>query len=227
MKWKWEPLVAMVSLFLLGLWIVYAPSIRHTLRPGAEIASFTMGGVKGELEMVAEPAGANGKIGHSFRMLFRDGTTTNVDAAELKKLLGPAGYEDVVRTSGNWMFRVAKVSSWAGFFWVIVGFVGQMLFFGRMFVQWLVAEKEKKAVIPESFWWFSFFGGLMLFTYFAWRQDIIGVIGQTSGVVIYARNLRLIHKQRRRDARAAALQAATAEAFVRGDAEDAAAEVVR
>jgi lipid-A-disaccharide synthase-like uncharacterized protein len=41
----------------------------------------------------------------------------------------------------------------------------------------------------------------MLFIYFAWRQDPIGVLGQTSGVVIYARNIRLIQKRRRREAR--------------------------
>ena len=34
--------------------------------------------------------------------------------------------------------------------------------------------------------------------YFAWRQDVVGVLGQCSGVVIYARNIRLIYKHRRR-----------------------------
>ncbi|MGQ0627128.1 MAG: lipid-A-disaccharide synthase N-terminal domain-containing protein [Phycisphaerales bacterium] len=186
----------MVSLFLLGLWVVYAPAFRHEIRPGATLAPLTIGNAKGDLEVVrpADPA-----VPPTFRILYRDGTTTPViDAASLRALLGDTGYAQAIESSGNALFRIAKVTGWAGFFWVFVGFVGQMLFFGRMFVQWLVAEKEKKAVIPESFWWFSFFGGLMLFTYFAWRQDIVGVIGQTSGIVIYARNLRLIHKQKRR-----------------------------
>ena len=102
------------------------------------------------------------------------------------------------------LFHIAKVTTWGGFFWVFIGLTGQLLFFGRMFVQWLVAEKEKKAVIPPSFWWFSFFGGIMLVAYFAWRQDVVGVLGQTTGVVIYARNLQLIHKERRRQALSAA-----------------------
>lgn len=38
----------------------------------------------------------------------------------------------------------------------------------------------------------------MLFAYFAWRRDIIGILGQTTGIVIYARNLRLITKEARR-----------------------------
>ena len=33
----------------------------------------------------------------------------------------------------------------------------------------------------ESFWWMSLFGGVMLFSYFVWRQDLSGGIGQTSG----------------------------------------------
>jgi lipid-A-disaccharide synthase-like uncharacterized protein len=52
--------------------------------------------------------------------------------------------------------------------------------------------------VPEIFWWFSFAGGLFLFVYFVWRKDIVGVLGQATGVVIYARNLRLIYKQHAR-----------------------------
>ncbi len=50
------------------------------------------------------------------------------------------------------------------------------------------------------FWWLSFLGGVCLFTYFVWRKDAVGVLGQATGVVIYARNLRLIHKERTRRA---------------------------
>jgi hypothetical protein len=54
-------------------------------------------------------------------------------------------------------------------------------------------------VIPASFWWLSLFGGVALFAYFVWRQDFVGVLGQSSGIVIYARNIRLIYKRRRRE----------------------------
>jgi lipid-A-disaccharide synthase-like uncharacterized protein len=72
-----------------------------------------------------------------------------------------------------------------------------------MFIQWLVSEKEKRSVVPEIFWWLSLVGGVTLFAYFAWRQDPVGILGQSSGLVIYARNLRLIYKQRRRAGREA------------------------
>jgi len=65
-----------------------------------------------------------------------------------------------------------------------------------------VSEKQRESVVPEAFWWLSLVGGVFLFVYFVWRQDIVGVLGQSSGVVIYARNLWLIRKRRRRLARA-------------------------
>jgi len=82
-----------------------------------------------------------------------------------------------------------------------VGLIGQGAFFGRMFIQWVVSEKSRKSQVPEVFWWLSFVGGLCLFMYFVWRVDVVGVLGQSTGVVIYARNLKLIRKERKREAR--------------------------
>ena len=62
----------------------------------------------------------------------------------------------------------------------------------------------KKSVVPAAFWWLSLAGGLALFSYFVWRRDVIGVLGQSTGVVIYARNLRLTAKANRRARRAPA-----------------------
>ncbi len=78
----------------------------------------------------------------------------------------------------------------------MIGLVGQGAFFGRMFVQWIISERSRVSTVPEIFWWFSFIGGICLFTYFVWRVDIVGVMGQSTGIVIYARNLRLLYKQR-------------------------------
>ncbi|MAY73785.1 MAG: hypothetical protein CMJ31_03500 [Phycisphaerae bacterium] len=88
--------------------------------------------------------------------------------------------------------------------WVAVGLLGQAAFFGRMLAQWIMSEKRGESIVPEAFWWLSLIGGVSLFTYFVWRVDIVGVLGQSTGIVIYARNLRLIRKQRRRQARQAA-----------------------
>lgn len=97
-----------------------------------------------------------------------------------------------------------NITSWFNFIWVAVGLLGQAAFFGRMLAQWIMSEKRGESIVPEAFWWLSLIGGVSLFTYFVWRVDIVGVLGQSTGIVIYARNLRLIRKQRRRQARQAA-----------------------
>lgn len=197
---KWEPIAAMVALILLGFWVVWGPSVMHETRPGAQLSRFTIGGMRGELEVVQAADGTR-----SFRLLYRDaGPSRVISDKEFQDVFGPAAYQRAISDAGNVLFRALNVTSWTGLVWVTIGFAGQILFFGRMALQWVVSERRRESVVPESFWWMSLFGGLLLFTYFAWRQDVVGVLGQTSGVVIYARNIRLIHKKRKREARDAA-----------------------
>jgi lipid-A-disaccharide synthase-like uncharacterized protein len=70
-----------------------------------------------------------------------------------------------------------------------------------MVLQWIVSERRRESIITESFWWFSLFGGVTLFSYFVWRADPIGILGQATGIVIYTRNIRLIYKAKRRTIR--------------------------
>jgi lipid-A-disaccharide synthase-like uncharacterized protein len=62
-----------------------------------------------------------------------------------------------------------------------LGLLGQVLFTGRMLVQWLASEKQKRSVVPVAFWWMSLIGATMLLVYFTWRRDIVGVLGQATG----------------------------------------------
>ncbi|MBL7070890.1 MAG: lipid-A-disaccharide synthase N-terminal domain-containing protein [Candidatus Omnitrophica bacterium] len=81
--------------------------------------------------------------------------------------------------------------------WIIFGFIGQFFFFMRFFVQWLHSERQKKSVIPVSFWYFSILGSVILFVYAAfYRKDIVFTIGQACGVIIYLRNLVLINRHK-------------------------------
>ncbi len=201
---KWEPIAAMVALLLLGVWIVVGPSAPHTLRPGAQTGPFSLPGLRGEIEAVPVAGTPASPGDYDFRVLYRDGTATDVISRdEFIGFFGQDAYDTVTKAVGNTAFRALNITSWGGVVWVCVGFLGQGAFFGRMFIQWLASEKKKQSVIPEAFWWLSLFGGVTLFAYFAWRQDIVGVLGQTSGVVIYARNIRLIHKQAKRAQRQA------------------------
>lgn len=79
--------------------------------------------------------------------------------------------------------------------WITIGFIGQTLFFMRFFVQWLASERAKASVIPHAFWYFSIMGGVTLFAYAIWRQDPVFILGQGTGLFIYARNIFLIRNQ--------------------------------
>lgn len=73
--------------------------------------------------------------------------------------------------------------------WLGIGLLGQTLFFARFFVQWLASERQRQSVIPPAFWFFSMAGGAILLVYAIWRADPIFIIGQASGLFIYARNI--------------------------------------
>ncbi len=80
--------------------------------------------------------------------------------------------------------------------WIGVGLFGNVLFFMRFFVQWLESERQRKSVIPITFWYFSIGGAAILLAYAIYRLDPVFIIGQTGGFFIYVRNLYLIRRER-------------------------------
>jgi len=206
---KWEPWALMILMLGLGLWLVWSPISglkAPKAREGARTVELRVGNSRGIVE-VFMPLG---QAEPSFRMLLRDGHVSNeMSATDFKAIFGEQAYTTVAAQQPSHLFRVLNITSWGGLLWVSIGFFGQIAFTGRTLVQWLVSEKRRESVVPELFWWLSLAGGAMLFTYFVWRQDFVGVLGQSSGVVIYARNLRLIYKARRRAAEAAHTNLAT------------------
>ncbi|MDX1836642.1 lipid A biosynthesis protein [Legionella taurinensis] len=83
-----------------------------------------------------------------------------------------------------------------GMVWLIIGLIGQGIFSARFIIQWLVSEKEKRSVIPVAFWHLSLLGGITLLFYAIYKQDPVFILGQSTGVFIYARNLFLIYRER-------------------------------
>jgi lipid-A-disaccharide synthase-like uncharacterized protein len=73
--------------------------------------------------------------------------------------------------------------------WLIVGFLGQSLFFGRFLLQWLASERARKSVVPMAFWYLSIAGGLITLVYAIYRKDIVFVVGQAVGTIVYVRNI--------------------------------------
>lgn len=143
--------------------------------------------LEGRDESVLVAPGADGTM--RFHLRLHDGSTEELPAEEFA--------QKVYREQASrpmWM-RVLNITSTAGVFWVTLGFLGQVLFTGRMIVQWVASEKAKRSTVPTIFWWLSFGGASILLVYFIWRKDIIGVIGQCTGWFVYLRNLLLIHRQ--------------------------------
>ena len=80
--------------------------------------------------------------------------------------------------------------------WLLVGFLGQALFTGRFVVQWFKSEIVGKSVIPLAFWYFSVGGGVILLAYAIYKMDPVFIAGQAGGLVVYARNLFLIFREK-------------------------------
>jgi len=81
--------------------------------------------------------------------------------------------------------------------WLILGFIGQMMFTMRFIVQWIASEKKKESVIPVSFWYFSLGGGLIVLFYAIHRMDPVFILAYLPGNFIYFRNLYFIYRKKK------------------------------
>lgn len=77
--------------------------------------------------------------------------------------------------------------------WLIygLGFLAQLLFSGRMILQWILSEKSKKIITPVLFWQISLLASFLLFLYGYLRDDFAIMMGQALTYFIYIRNLQL------------------------------------
>jgi lipid-A-disaccharide synthase-like uncharacterized protein len=78
--------------------------------------------------------------------------------------------------------------------WLIVGFTGQAIFGSRFLIQWIVSEKKKMSVIPMQFWYISLAGSITLLAYAIHKLDPVFILGQSTGFIIYLRNIILIKR---------------------------------
>ena len=82
--------------------------------------------------------------------------------------------------------------------WVLFGIVAQVIFTGRFLLQWFASEKVGRSVVPIGFWYLSLVGGIMLLIYAAlWKHDPVVTVGQSTGVLVYVRNLMLLRHEKR------------------------------
>jgi lipid-A-disaccharide synthase-like uncharacterized protein len=81
--------------------------------------------------------------------------------------------------------------------WNVVGWAGQTVFFSRFLVQWYATEKKKQVVVPDSFWWLSLVGCLLLlvFSVFYLKSPVI-ICGYAISWIPYVRNLIIHHRHK-------------------------------
>ena len=77
--------------------------------------------------------------------------------------------------------------------WIVIciGALAQILFSGRLILQWLLSEKKKKVLTPILFWELSLLASFLLFLYGYLRDDFAIMLGQTLTYYIYIRNIQL------------------------------------
>ena len=99
----------------------------------------------------------------------------------------------------HWLMDLLLVDSWSKVWIAVFGLTAQGIFMSRMMVQWIATERAKRSIIPVPFWWLSIVGATMLLVYGILDRDIVIILAQTFGFVVYARNLWFIYAERNAD----------------------------
>lgn len=98
-----------------------------------------------------------------------------------------------MRALGTWWATVSLKEA----LWLCMGMAAQLMFTLRFVVQWIASERARRSIVPETFWYFSLAGGVMLLMYAIYRMDPVFILGQASGLFIYARNIFFIREHKR------------------------------
>ncbi|HEX5050464.1 MAG TPA: lipid-A-disaccharide synthase N-terminal domain-containing protein [Planctomycetota bacterium] len=184
MRRRWLILLELVALTAMLVWVGLSLAGPGNRPPNAIDLKVQMQGAEDRVYLVQGP---DGEL--RYQVTLDDGSVQQLAPGEFARQL----FAD--QRSRGWLEVLLNVSSPAGFLWVTLGLLGQLLFTGRMVVQWLISEKSKRSVVPPAFWWMSLVGATMLLVYFLWRKEPIGVLGQATGWFIYVRNLWLIYQK--------------------------------
>ncbi|MFT4537628.1 MAG: lipid-A-disaccharide synthase-like uncharacterized protein [Planctomycetota bacterium] len=73
--------------------------------------------------------------------------------------------------------------------WVVIVFVGQVLWSSRFLIQWLDLEHRQRSHLPRAFWWVSLAGNLALLSYVLHLRDAVLIAGYAVGPVVQLRNI--------------------------------------
>lgn len=71
---------------------------------------------------------------------------------------------------------------------MIYGTCGQVIYLSRYAFQVVTSMRHHESMLPPTFWMISIVGSLLILVYGIIRSDIVLILGQSAGIIIYARN---------------------------------------
>ena len=87
-------------------------------------------------------------------------------------------------------FRNEKIPLWL----LIYGSMGQIIFTLRFVYQWIYSKRKDESLLPIGFWVISLLGALIIVSYAIYRRDPVLILGQSTGLIAYSRNIYLSRK---------------------------------
>lgn len=78
--------------------------------------------------------------------------------------------------------------------WVLLGYLAQIMFTMRFVVQWIASERAGRSYVPVVFWYLSIAGSLILLAYAIHRRDPVFTLAFLPNCVVYVRNLVLLRR---------------------------------
>ena len=79
--------------------------------------------------------------------------------------------------------------------WLLVyGSLGQIVFTLRFIYQWIYSKRKDESLLPVGFWIISLAGSLIIVSYAVYRLDPVLILGQSTGILAYSRNIYLCRK---------------------------------
>ncbi len=74
--------------------------------------------------------------------------------------------------------------------WLLVwGSMGQIIFTLRFVYQWIYSRKRQESLLPLGFWAISLTGSCIIVSYALVRHDPVLILGQSTGLIVYIRNI--------------------------------------
>ena len=84
-------------------------------------------------------------------------------------------------------FRNEKIPLWL----LVYGSMGQIIFTLRFVYQWIYSKRKDESLLPIGFSVISLFGSLIIVSFAIYRSDPVLILGQSSGLIAYSRNIYL------------------------------------